>query len=210
MDGISKQQRIVAEFARQYYLDHKEPVSVAVVMEHFSLKRSTAEMYVRWLRQTGRLYPVPCFGLQMLREDLPVDCSELRNKFAMNIPLYSEKDLLNGVFRNADDPEHSMLIPRNAVIECENLFGFIMNDDSFFDIGICQGDWLAFARDRHPGFGDLVLAIVPKKKLRLLRFFCDARGRYMLRECRNSEVNFVYNDDCTILGTLMLVTRRFF
>jgi repressor LexA len=200
--SLTKRQREIFDFIKRYSSEHGYPPTVRDIGKAIGLtSSSTVHAHLSNLEKLGlvRRDPTKPRALELLGEaakrvvpgprGLP-----LVGRVAAGSPILAEENV-----------EEYVEVPQLAGGE-EGEYILRVRGDSMKDAGILDGDFVVVRKQQDARNGEIVVALMGDEDATVKRFFRES-GRVRLQP-ENDDMEPMYPDQVTILGTVRAVLRR--
>jgi repressor LexA len=201
MKELTRRQREVVEFIRDFIMDHSYPPTIREIASHFSVSVKAAFDHVKALEKKHVLKSDlnRSRSLEILsREFNPVQESisiPLLGNVAAGVPLLTEENF-DGTLSISSD-----------MLGSGEFFALKVKGDSMINAGIFDGDFAVIRKTGTADDGDIVVAWVNEEAVTLKRLFVE-KNRVRL-QAENDAYPPIYTQDVRIVGTLQLVIRDY-
>jgi repressor LexA len=201
MKGLTKRQREVVEFIRDYIQEHSYPPTIRDIASHFSVSVKAAFDHVKALEKKqviksdmnrSRSLEIISDEFSPIHEALAIP---LLGSVAAGMPLLTEENLDGTISISAD------------MLGNGNFFALKVKGDSMINAGIFDGDFAIIKQTNTASNGAIVVAWVQEDAVTLKRFFIE-KNRVRL-QAENDAYPPIYTQDVRIAGQLQLVIRDY-
>jgi len=206
---LSPRQREILEFVNTHVDDHGYPPTVREIGQAVGLTSpSTVHAHLARLESSGliRRDPTKPRALEVIeggrsRERAPgAPAAAPRTSV---LPLLG--DVAAGTGLVADEAVEDMVaVPDQLCADAD--FLLTVKGDSMIDAGILDGDFVVVRKQEDARNGEIVVALMGDEDATVKRFFRES-GRVRLQP-ENDDMEPMYPDQVTILGTVRAVLRR--
>ena len=201
MKGLTKRQKEVVEFIRDYIQEHSYPPAIRDIASNFSISVKAAFDHVKALekKQVIRSNINRSRSLEIISDEFsPIHealAIPLLGSVAAGMPLLTEENL------------DGTLSVSSEMLGSGDFFALKVKGDSMIDAGIFDGDFAIIKQTNTASNGDIVVAWVQEDAVTLKRLFIE-KNRVRL-QAENSAYPPIYTQDVRIVGQLQLVIRDY-
>ena len=201
MKGLTKRQKEVVEFIRDYIQEHSYPPTIRDIASNFSVSVKAAFDHVKALEKKqviksdvnrSRSLEIISDEFSPIHEALAIP---LLGSVAAGMPLLTEENLDGTLSISAD------------MLGNGNFFALKVKGDSMINAGIFDGDYAVIKQTNTAPNGSIVVAWVQEDAVTLNRFFVE-KNRVRL-QAENDAYPPIYTQDVRIAGQLQLVIRDY-
>ncbi|MBL7006947.1 MAG: transcriptional repressor LexA [Spirochaetia bacterium] len=201
MKGLTKRQKEVVEFIRDYIQEHSYPPSIRDIASSFSISVKAAFDHVKALEKKqviksdmnrSRSLEILSDEFSPMHEALSIP---LLGSVAAGMPLLTEENL------------DGTLSISSEMLGNGNFFALKVKGDSMINAGIFDGDYAIVRQTNTASNGDIVVAWVQEDAVTLKRFFIE-NNRVRL-QAENDAYPPIYTQDVRIVGQLQMVIRNY-
>ena len=206
---LSPRQREILEFVNTHVDEHGYPPTVREIGQAVGLTSpSTVHAHLARLESSGliRRDPTKPRALEVIeggrsRERVPVALAAAPHTTVL--PLLG--DVAAGTGLVADEAVEDMVaVPDQLCADAD--FLLTVKGDSMINAGILDGDFVVVRKQQDARDGEIVVALMGDEDATVKRFFRES-GRVRLQP-ENDDMEPMYPDQVTILGTVRAVLRR--
>ena len=201
MKGLTKRQKEVVEFIRDYIQEHSYPPTIRDIASNFSISVKAAFDHVKALekKQVIKSDMNRSRSLEILSDEFsPIHealAIPLLGSVAAGMPLLTEENL------------DGTLSISSEMLGNGNFFALKVKGDSMINAGIFDGDFAIIKQTNTASNGDIVVAWVQEDAVTLKRLFIE-KNRVRL-QAENDAYPPIYTQDVRIVGQLQLVIRDY-
>jgi len=201
MKGLTKRQKEVVEFIRDYIQEHSYPPTIRDIASHFSVSVKAAFDHVKALekKQVIKSDMNRSRSLEILSDEFsPVNealAIPLLGSVAAGMPLLTEENL------------DGTLSISSEMLGTGDFFALKVKGDSMINAGIFDGDFAVIRQTNTASNGAIVVAWVQDDAVTLKRLFIE-KNRVRL-QAENDAYPPIYTQDVRIVGQLQLVIRDY-
>lgn len=201
MKGLTRRQREVVEFIRDFISEHSYPPTIREIAAHFSVSVKAAFDHVKALekKQVLKSDLNRSRSLEIISEEFtPIHeavAIPLLGNVAAGMPLLTEENFDGSLTISA------------AMLGNGEFFALRVKGDSMINAGIFDGDYAVIKKNSSASNGDIVVAWVEEDAVTLKRLFKE-QNRVRL-QAENDAYPPIYTQDVRIVGTLQLVIRDY-
>ncbi|NQT59410.1 MAG: transcriptional repressor LexA [Bacteroidetes bacterium] len=201
MKGLTKRQKEVVEFIRDYIQEHSYPPTIRDIASNFSVSVKAAFDHVKALekKQVIKSDMNRSRSLEILSDEFsPIHealAIPLLGSVAAGMPLLTEENL------------DGTLSISSEMLGNGNFFALKVKGDSMINAGIFDGDFAVIKQTNTASNGAIVVAWVQEDAVTLKRLFIE-KNRVRL-QAENDAYPPIYTQDVRIVGQLQLVIRDY-
>ena len=202
MKALTKRQKEILDFIKQYIATHKFPPTIREISQNFEISVKGAYDHVKALEKKNYL---KCDtnrsrAIEVLDSDesYPVEAE------IINIPLLGNVAAGKPLFAE-DNFEGTIPFPANRLHKGQH-FALHVRGDSMQDAGILDGDVAIFRHQNIANNGDIVVATVDEA-VTLKRFYKE-KNRVMLK-AENPVYPPIYTQNVRVIGKLATIIRNY-
>jgi len=201
MKGLTKRQKEVVEFIRDYIQEHSYPPTIRDIASNFSVSVKAAFDHVKALekKQVIKSDMNRSRSLEILSDEFsPIHeamAIPLLGSVAAGMPLLTEENL------------DGTLSISSEMLGNGNFFALKVKGDSMINAGIFDGDFAVIKQTNTAENGAIVVAWVQEDAVTLKRLFVE-KNRVRL-QAENDAYPPIYTQDVRIVGQLQLVIRDY-
>lgn len=196
---LTSRQNEIVRFISSYFSQTNKSPALSDIAEHFSISQAGAWYHVRALEKKGILSVASgtSRGISLTSW----------NTYAPGItiiPLYRERDYLEGRFKGHEDFNASALMLEKG----KSYFCIKMDSSSLINIHIRPGDYLVFRKASTAEYGQLVIAGLEDAENLEMRTYLPQKGKVVLQaEC--DSIGNISCKTCSIHAILHAVVRLY-
>ncbi|MBZ4663482.1 MAG: lexA [Caloramator sp.] len=203
INGLSDKQQKILEFIKQEIATRGYPPSVREIGLAVGLRStSTVHAHLEKLEKKGliRRDPTKPRAIEILNENLLEDNSDI-----MKVPIVGSVSAGNPILA-FEEVEDYFPLPLNYFNKNTEVFLLKIEGESMINAGILDGDYIIVERQPVAKNGDIVVALI-EDSATVKRFFKE--DGYIRLQPENSHMEPIIVDNCTILGKVIGVFRRY-
>ncbi|SHE34458.1 MULTISPECIES: transcriptional repressor LexA [Caloramator] len=203
INGLSDKQQKILEFIKQEIATRGYPPSVREIGLAVGLRStSTVHAHLEKLEKKGliRRDPTKPRAIEILNENLLEDNSDI-----MKVPIVGSVSAGNPILA-FEEVEDYFPLPLNYFNKNTEVFLLKIEGESMINAGILDGDYVIVERQPVAKNGDIVVALI-EDSATVKRFFKE--DGYIRLQPENSHMEPIIVDNCTILGKVIGVFRRY-
>ncbi|MBN1525560.1 MAG: transcriptional repressor LexA [Spirochaetales bacterium] len=198
MKGLTKRQKSILDYIKQYILSHKYPPTIREVAERFDISVKGSYDHIKALEKKKF---IKCTGnrsraieVVWTEEEHDVARIPLLGNVAAGKPLFAEENF-----------EGTVGVPAGFLNNGKH-FALNVRGDSMQDAGIMDGDIAIINYRNVADNGDIVVAMLDDS-VTLKRFFKE-KNRVMLK-AENNAYPPIFSQEIKILGRLACIIRKY-
>ncbi|MCK5155010.1 MAG: transcriptional repressor LexA [Spirochaetales bacterium] len=201
MKGLTRRQKEVVEFIRDYIQEHSYPPTIRDIASNFSISVKAAFDHVKALekKQIIKSDLNRSRSLEILAEEFsPIHeaiAIPLLGSVAAGMPLLTEENLEGTLSISAE------------MLGNGDFFALRVKGDSMINAGIFDGDYAIIKQTNTASNGSIVVAWVQDDAVTLKRLYIE-KNRVRL-QAENDAYPPIYTQDIRIAGKLQLVIRDY-
>ncbi len=207
MKGLTKKQREIVDYIEQFIAAHRYAPSYREISSHFGFRSiASAFKHVTCLKQKGVITKDGKTPRSIaIAKDSPSPQIDLHRK--VSIPLIgtiSGKDLIHTYSETEE-----LSIPTSILHYNEKIYALKVQDNSFNEELIGQGDLLMIESRQNPAVGEVVIAMVALTGIMIKKYFTE-NDKTTLCGCYQDHLPIVLNrEDVKIHGILIGIIRKY-
>lgn len=203
INGLSDKQQKILEFIKQEIATRGYPPSVREIGLAVGLRStSTVHAHLEKLEKKGliRRDPTKPRAIEILNDNLLEDNSDI-----MKVPIIGSVSAGNPILA-FEEVEDYFPLPLNYFNKNTDVFLLRIEGESMINAGILDGDLVIVEKQPVAKNGDIVVALI-EDSATVKRFFKE--DGYIRLQPENSHMEPIIVDNCTILGKVIGVFRRY-
>ncbi len=198
---LTKKQKDVLDFIKQYYVKHKYAPSLEEIKKHLKIASvSTAHFHIKKLQEKG-----------FLRKDnnQPRAISVFENELMVKIPLLGI--IAAGEPIQAIENCEEVALPKSRIKENGNIFALRVSGNSMLEENINDGDIIVIKETKIPTNGDKVVALLDKENATLKTFYKE-KNKILLKPANKNYNSIIIdkNRDFEVQGILIDIVKQSF
>ena len=201
---LSRQQKNVLNFIREYVRKYRTAPTQTEIAKHFGVQCSTITRHVQALRALNEIERIPgAHGLLVPEQTSGSFCSECNRTV----------NVCNNINQGAL-PENGVVMLNDKMIKhcpAEEFMACRISDDAMFDIGIHSGDIVLAVpvSCKSPRPGDLVVVATDEGSFTVRSFYPSGKYFELIPACSETDTQRHLYRNGIILGTIIQLIRNF-
>ena len=204
-DGLTKKQKEVLEFIKQFHAENKYPPSIRQICSAINLSSpATVHVHINHLVEKGfiKRSKEGNKALELLVENE----YDVRNQEVVKVPLIG-KETEGSIIDYLENPNELFSLPSCLIPEKKEVFVLIMKDNSMINKGINLDDMVIIEKTDTVKNGDMVVAMNDNNEITLKTFYKE-KGHIKLQPENDTMEEITWNN-ITILGKAIGLYRKF-
>lgn len=204
-DGLTKKQKEVLEFIKQFCAENKYPPSIRQICSAINLSSpATVHVHINHLVDKGYIKRSQ-EGNRAL-ELLVQNEYDTRSEEVVNVPLLG-KVTAGSPIEAIEMPNEFFSLPSYLIPKQKEVFTLKVDGESMINKGILSGDIVIVERTETARNGDMVVAMNDNNEVTLKTFYKE-KGYFRLQP-ENDFMEPIILDNVTILGKAIGLYRKF-
>lgn len=203
-DGLTKKQREVLEFIKQFHADNKYPPSIRQICSAINLSSpATVHVHINHLVDKGYIKRSK-EGNRALELLVP---NEFENKGeeVVNVPLLG-KVTAGSPIEAIENPNEFFSLPIELVPAKETIFTLKVSGESMINAGILDGDIVIVQKQKVARNGEIIVAMTEENEVTLKRYFKEEN--HIRLQPENDTMAPIILPNCSILGKAIGLYRK--
>lgn len=202
MEELTEKERMIYEFVGDFNRRNGYPPSVRDIQSGLSIKStSTVHSYIKKLNEKGALNKASGKSRGLRTEDIdPTQKNHARIPLVGRVTAGQPILAVENIRGYLDFP----LLKRSARELPGSLFALRVTGESMIEAGIMDGDIVVVKKQPSVQNGEIVVALVDDSAT--VKAFYKEKGHFRLQP-RNSSMQPIIVDECTIIGKVVSVMR---
>lgn len=200
MKGLTKRQKEILEFIKEFILLHKYPPSIREIAAAFGISSSGAHDHIKALVKKGEIN----FDAKRSRA-IEVTSLSTGTEEILEIPLLG--NVAAGMPLLAEENLEGYIKVAASTLKDGSHFALHVKGDSMQNAGILDGDIAVFMQKNTANNGDIVIARINDEAVTLKRFYKE-KNRIRLK-AENAVYPPIYSQNVRILGKLQYIFRKY-
>ena len=204
-DGLTKKQKEVLDFIKQFHADNKYPPSIRQICSAINLSSpATVHVHINHLVDKGfiKRSKEGNRALELLVENE----YDTRSEEVVNVPLLG-KVTAGSPIEAIEMPNEFFSLPSYLIPKQKEVFTLKVDGDSMINKGILSDDIVIVERTESARNGDMVVAMNDDNEVTLKTFYKE-KGYFRLQP-ENDYMEPIILDNVTILGKAIGLYRKF-
>lgn len=204
-DGLTKKQKEVLEFIKQFHADNKYPPSIRQICSAINLSSpATVHVHINHLVDKGYIKRSKegNRALELLVENE----YDTRSEEVVNVPLLG-KVTAGSPIEAIETPNEFFSLPSYLIPKQKEVFTLKVDGESMINKGILSDDIVIVERTENAKNGDMVVAMNSDNEVTLKTFYKE-KGYFRLQP-ENDFMEPIILDSVTILGKAIGLYRKF-
>ena len=204
-DGLTKKQKDVLEFIKQFHADNKYPPSIRQICSAINLSSpATVHVHINHLVDKGYIKRSK-EGNRAL-ELLVQNEYDTRSEEVVNVPLLG-KVTAGSPIEAIEMPNEFFSLPSYLIPKQKEVFTLKVDGESMINKGILSDDIVIVERTETARNGDMVVAMNDENEVTLKTFYKE--NGYFRLQPENDFMEPIILDNVTILGKAIGLYRKF-
>ena len=204
-DGLTKKQKEVLEFIKQFHAENKYPPSIRQICSAINLSSpATVHVHINHLVDKGfiKRSKEGNRALELLVENE----YDTRSEEVVNVPLLG-KVTAGSPIEAIEMPNEFFSLPSYLIPKQKEVFTLKVDGESMINKGILSDDIVILERTESAKNGDMVVAMNDENEVTLKTFYKE-KGYFRLQP-ENDFMEPIILDNVTILGKAIGLYRKF-
>ena len=204
-DGLTKKQKEVLEFIKQFHAENKYPPSIRQICSAINLSSpATVHVHINHLVDKGfiKRSKEGNRALELLVENE----YDTRSEEVVNVPLLG-KVTAGSPIEAIEMPNEFFSLPSYLIPKQKEVFTLKVDGESMINKGILSDDIVIVERTENAKNGDMVVAMNEENEVTLKTFYKE-KGYFRLQP-ENDFMEPIILDNVTILGKAIGLYRKF-
>ena len=204
-DGLTKKQKDVLEFIKQFHAENKYPPSIRQICSAINLSSpATVHVHINHLVDKGfiKRSKEGNRALELLVENE----YDTRSEEVVNVPLLG-KVTAGSPIEAIEMPNEFFSLPSYLIPKQKEVFTLKVDGESMINKGILSDDIVVVERTENAKNGDMVVAMNEQNEVTLKTFYKE-KGYFRLQP-ENDFMEPIILDNVTILGKAIGLYRKF-
>lgn len=204
-DGLTKKQKEVLEFIKQFHAENKYPPSIRQICSAINLSSpATVHVHINHLVDKGfiKRSKEGNRALELLVENE----YDTRSEEVVNVPLLG-KVTAGSPIEAIEMPNEFFSLPSYLIPKQKEVFTLKVDGESMINKGILSDDIVIVERTENAKNGDMVVAMNNENEVTLKTFYKE-KGYFRLQP-ENDFMEPIILDNVTILGKAIGLYRKF-
>ncbi len=204
-DGLTKKQKEVLEFIKQFHADNKYPPSIRQICSAINLSSpATVHVHINHLVDKGfiKRSKEGNRALELLVENE----YDTRGEEVVNVPLLG-KVTAGSPIEAIEMPDEFFSLPAYLIPKQKEVFTLKVDGESMINKGILSDDVVIVERTETAKNGDMVVAMNSDNEVTLKTFYKE--NGYFRLQPENDFMEPIILDNVTILGKAIGLYRKF-